>query len=923
MSLPQDRFTSPECCAEPGGSETPDPAGAGPRCLPCQEGAVPPDAGGIAQAPLLLPAPEAPLPLPDAAGAGFPAARRQHHRRQGRSRIHRNAIPLIMLAGGVLLVLMVVMLLSAVAANRMLGGRENPLAARDPRPDPSASSGGDAAPKVADPAAAIAIKDLFQITPQSAHSAPEGDGPISALAFAPDGKHLLCVRPEAPAGRRYQVLDRVNGRIAILDAEPPSGTTEPALFALRRGPDGDSIRLYGPRSAGQGAPGAYVWDPDGGKSERITGPPREFLALALAPDGITAAVGERSPAAEVVPRALTRLTRLDSDLTRAKPAGPVLADRAVVRLRFSDDGAVLAGEFPPDPEGGSASPTVRAWRVPGGEPLGPGAEGSLVALLDAGKVLVTAAGGPDGIDLLSFREAADGALEGTIDPRLGHSGPVTALAFHRRGLAFATAGGSGEVLVKGMPDGAPLASLTGLGTAPPRAVAFSDDGSLLAAADARGRICIWNLGRLEYPSSSVAPASIPDGRPVAAASPVGHSPSPGVQPDPASSIPPPAPKLWLEIPTGPGASKRGEPAFALAASTPSLAAKVFDGPKGAIGSFSVWDLEAKAKRRSIPAGAQGRPEPLVALSGDGRALGLGESDGILIDIETGRSRPLASPGPSGCRFLPLGFAPGGRGVLVEAVEGESPLVLLDFATLQERGGAAKASSAPAWAWSPEGRAFAAVVRIAGEAREALVLLDPETLAPKAELERWRVHEAASGPASLAFSPDGSLLAHIRPRASAGGTSRNGPAASGGRGGWEGGLTLWDLSTNPPSRRHVNDKIRTFAFFGGGRLGSAMGQAADLSTIDVGSGQVLRTILLSYAGRRVTDPAISTAGSLRAVGISDGRVRLDRISAGGNSPPTEFRAHTGEVAQLAFTADGSFLVTAGADGFIKVWRPSGE
>jgi WD40 repeat protein len=205
-----------------------------------------------------------------------------------------------------------------------------------------------------------------------------------------------------------------------------------------------------------------------------------------------------------------------------------------------------------------------------------------------------------------------------------------------------------------------------------------------------------------------------------------------------------------------------------------------------------------------------------------------------------------------------------------------------------------------------------------------MLLEPGTLAPKAELERWRVHEAAQGPSSLAFSADGTLLAHIRPRASVGRTSRNAAATgAGGRGDWEGGLTLWDLSTSPPSRRYANDKIKAFAFLGDGRLASAMGQAADLSTIDTRSGQALRTVLLSYVGRRVTDPAVSAANSLRAVGISDGRVRLDRISEGGGSPPTEFQAHGGEVVQLAFTADGGFLVTAGADGLVKVWRPAGE
>jgi hypothetical protein len=595
MSLPQDRSACPECRAELEGFETPG-AGVNLRCPACgKEVRLP--AVEIVQAPA----------LPEALGAPAPGPRRRrrhHHRADAQGR--KSALPLILLASGVLLALLAAMLLSAAAANRMLGGRENPLAARDPGPSPSEASGADAAAGAAD-ATAIAIKDLFQITSQSAHSAPEGDGPISALAFAPDGKHLLCVRPEAPEGRRYQVLDRVAGRIAVLAAAPPSGTAEPALFVARRGPDGDSIRLYGPKSEGAGAPGAYVWDPDSGKSERITGPPREFLALALAPDGVTAADGERLPSPA---RALTRLTRLDSDLTRANPAGPVLDDRAAVRLRFSDDGGVLAGEFPPEPGADSPSPSVKAWRVPGGEPLGPGAEGSLVALLDGGKVLVTAAGEPGVIELLAFRGTADGSLAGTIDPRLGHAGAVIALAFHPRGSAFATAGGAGELLVKGRSDGAPLAALTGLGSSPARAIAFSADGSLLAAADGRGRICIWNLGRLEYPSPSAAPSFTPAGPgTVAAAPPAGRSPSPAVHSDPANSIPPAPPRSGWRSRRGPAPRGGGSRRLPWPPPRRRWPRRSSTGPRGQSARSPSGTWRRRPSGGPSPPGPRGAPSP--------------------------------------------------------------------------------------------------------------------------------------------------------------------------------------------------------------------------------------------------------------------------------------------------------------------------
>jgi len=340
-------------------------------------------------------------------------------------------------------------------------------------------------------------------------------GALGLPVFPADGPALTIVPArDVAAGKSYRVIEMESGR-AIGSAAIDLGQYWP----VEPGPGGWTL-LAGLRPVEKGRSGGWIelrlWDTTTGRpiGEPIRHRRQMIGATAFSPDGRVVAVGFTDGQ-----------TRFWEVATGLPLAAPLRHSGFVSSIAFTPDGRSLVT--------GSWDSTARLWDLGPFTPLAPGADGATPtpapprsvpfhrATFGPGRRVVLL-GGPVGLARL-----ADAATGLPIGAPLRHPRRIVhGLAFNPAGTVAATSNFDPDDTATtvhlwdaatGRPLGDPIALPNHA-----RALAFSPDGTRLAAGDYSGGVTLWEisgsrfLGRLPQNDIVMALAFSPDGTRLAA-----------------------------------------------------------------------------------------------------------------------------------------------------------------------------------------------------------------------------------------------------------------------------------------------------------------------------------------------------------------------------------------------------------------------
>ncbi|HEY3692850.1 MAG TPA: CU044_2847 family protein [Pseudonocardiaceae bacterium] len=365
----------------------------------------------------------------------------------------------------------------------------------------------------------LALRHVLRLHPRT-HACLDHDGPVWAVAFAPEGLRVATASADGSA----RIFDTTGTELVRLDHDGP-------VQAVAFAPDGTRV-------ATASADGSVrIFDTTGTELVRLDhdGP---VQAVAFAPDGTRVATASGDRSARVFDAATgTELARLDHDdwvgMVAFAPDGVRVATASgdgsarvfdaatgAELARLDHDGPVWAVTFSPDGDQvatGSGDGSARVFDAATGT--------ELVRLDHDGPVLAVAfAPGGTWVGTASADRSARvfDAATGAELARLDHDGRVRAVAFAPEGTRVGTASGDGSARVFDAAIGTELARLDHDG--PVRAVAFAPDGTRVATASADRSTRVFDaatgaeLARLDHNGRVRAVAFAPDGTRVATAS---------------------------------------------------------------------------------------------------------------------------------------------------------------------------------------------------------------------------------------------------------------------------------------------------------------------------------------------------------------------------------------------------------------------